>query len=72
MTSQLSIMEKTNTFTNETIHITFKCVVHLHGHWNKVVPLMKPSILINLNNGVKFYNYIYWSTNDTRSHRLPC
>jgi hypothetical protein len=31
-------MEKTSTFTNEMIHTTPNCVVHLHGHRNKVVP----------------------------------
>jgi len=30
MTSQLSIMEKTNKFPNETIHIMFGCIVHLY------------------------------------------
>ncbi len=72
MTSQSTIVEKMNTLLDETINITPECVMHLHDHRNKVVPFMKPSILINLNNGVKFYNYIYWSTNDTRSYRLPC
>jgi hypothetical protein len=30
MTSQSSIVKKTGTFPNETIHITLKCAVHLH------------------------------------------
>ncbi len=58
------------TLLNETIHITLKCVVHLHGHWNKVMPLMKPFIFMDFNNGIKFYNYTCWSTNDTQSHHL--
>jgi hypothetical protein len=33
--------------------------VHLHGHRNKVMPFMKLFILADLNNGVKFHNYIY-------------
>jgi hypothetical protein len=56
MTSWLSIMEKTSTFLNETIHITPRCTVHLHGHWNKLVSLMKPSIFANLNDDIKFHN----------------
>jgi hypothetical protein len=31
---------------------------------------MKPSILTNLNNGVKFYNYTCWLINDIRSHHF--
>jgi hypothetical protein len=38
MTFRSSIVEKTGTFLDETIHITFKCIVHLHGHQNKMVP----------------------------------
>jgi hypothetical protein len=30
--------------------------VHLHGHWNKVVPFMKPSIFADLSNNVKFHS----------------
>jgi hypothetical protein len=71
MTSRLSIMEKTSTFPNETIHITHRCIVHLHGHQNKVVPLMKPFIFMDINNGVKFRSYTYWSINDIRGHHLP-
>jgi hypothetical protein len=71
MIFQLFIMEKMGTFPNETIHIMPRCVVHLHGHQNKMVPLMKPYIFVDLNNGVKFHSCTYWSTNDTRSHHLP-
>jgi len=70
MTSQSSIMEKMNTFPDETIHIMPKCIMHLHGHQNKMVPFMKPFILTNLNNGAKFHNYTCWSINDTWSHHL--
>jgi hypothetical protein len=31
-------MEKAGTLPNEIIHITFKYVVHFHGHHNKMVP----------------------------------
>ncbi len=72
MTSQLSIVEKMSTFFNETIHIMFKCVVHLHCYRNKMIPLMKPSTLANFNNSAKFHNYTCWSTNDTRNHCLLC
>jgi len=54
MTSWLFIMEKTNTFLDDMIHITFKNVVHLHGHWNKVVPIMEPSIFANLAMALSF------------------
>jgi hypothetical protein len=57
MTSQLFIMEKIGTLLDETIHITIKCVMHLYGHRNKVVPLMKPSISTDFSNGTKFCNY---------------
>jgi len=33
-----SIMEKTNTLPNETIHITSKCIMHLRDHRNKWCP----------------------------------
>ncbi len=56
MISRSSIVEKTSTFSIETIHITPKCVVHFHGHWNKMVLLLKPSIFVDLNNGAKFCN----------------
>jgi hypothetical protein len=59
MTSQLSIMEKTSILLDEMIHIMPECIVHLHGHWNKVVPFMKLFIFINLSNGAKFCNYTY-------------
>jgi hypothetical protein len=64
-------MEKTSTFLDKMIHIMFGCVMHLHGHWNKVVPLMKPSIFGDISNGTKFCNYTCWSINDTQDHRLP-
>ncbi len=63
-------MEEMGPFPDETIHITLECVVHFHGHQNKMVPLMKPSILADLNNGTKFHNCTCWSTNDTQNHRL--
>jgi len=52
-------MEKMNTVLDEMIHITHTCAMHVHGHRNKVVPLMKPFILVDFTNGVKFYNYTY-------------
>jgi hypothetical protein len=58
MTFQSSIVEKMSTLPIETIHIMPECVVHLHGHQNKVVPLMKPSILVDLNNSTKFHSCI--------------
>ncbi len=64
MISQSSIMEKMGTFLDETIHIMPRCTMHFHGHWNKVVPFMKPFIFVDLNNGTKFYNCICWLTND--------
>jgi hypothetical protein len=36
-----------------------KCVVHFHGHWNKVVPLLKPFIFVDFNNGDKFCSCTY-------------
>ncbi len=48
------IVRKLSTFLNTTIHITPTCNVHLHGHQNKMVPLMKPSILANLNKALSF------------------
>jgi len=59
MSSQLFIMEKTNTLFDEMIHIMYGCVVHLHGHQNKMVSFMKSSILVDLSNGVKFCNCTY-------------
>jgi hypothetical protein len=59
MTFQSSIVEKMNTFFGEVIHIMPKCVVHLHGHQNEMMPLMKPIILMNLNDGIKCHNYIF-------------
>jgi hypothetical protein len=54
MTFESSIVEKMGTLLDEMIYIMFEYVVHLHGHRNKVVPLMKPSILTDLNNDAKF------------------
>jgi hypothetical protein len=61
-----------NTLSNETIHITFECTVHLHGHRDKMVPLVKTSIIPDFSNGVKFHNCSCWLSNDTHSHHLPC
>ncbi len=36
----------------------------------KMVPFIKPFILVDLNNAVKIRNYIVWSTNDIQSHYL--
>jgi ribulose-5-phosphate 4-epimerase/fuculose-1-phosphate aldolase len=47
-------MDKKGTLPNERIHITPKCIVHLHGHYNKVVHLMKPSILAILMMALRF------------------
>jgi len=63
-------MEKTNTFFDETIHILLRCVVHLRGHQNKMVPFMKLFIFVDFSNGIKFCSYIYWSINDIQSHHL--
>jgi hypothetical protein len=71
MTSQSSIVEKTSTLPNETIHITPSCVFHSHGHWNKVVPLMKPSILVDFNNDAMFRSCTCWLTNDIQRHHFP-
>jgi hypothetical protein len=68
MTFRSSIVEKIGTFLDETIDITLKCTMHLHGHRNKVVPLMKPFILADINNGVKFRNHTYSLTNDIWNH----
>jgi hypothetical protein len=54
----------------EVVHHVW--VVHLHGHRNKMVIFMKPSIFVNLNNGVKFNNYTCWSTKDIHNHRFSC
>jgi hypothetical protein len=55
-----SIVKKTSTIPNEMIHIMLGCALHLHDHWNKVMPLLKPSIFANLNNGAKFRSYTCW------------
>jgi hypothetical protein len=70
MISQSSIMEKMATLPNEMIHIMLECVMHLHGHWNKMVPCMKPFVFPDLSNGVKFRSSTCWSTNDIWSHHL--
>jgi hypothetical protein len=45
MTFRTFILEKTGALPNEMIHISLRCVVHLHDHQNKMVPLMKPLYL---------------------------
>jgi 5-methylcytosine-specific restriction endonuclease McrA len=65
------IMGKMGTLHDETIHIVPKCAMHLHGHQNKVVPLMEPFIFVDFNNGTEFYNCTYKSINDIRSHYFP-
>jgi hypothetical protein len=72
MTSWSFIMEKISTFLDESIHITPRWTMHLHGHRNKMVPLMKPYIFTNFNNGVKFRSCTYWSINDTWNHCFSC
>ncbi len=57
MTSQSFTMEEMGIILDEMIHIMPKCTVHLQGQQNKMVPFMKPYILTDLNNGVKFRNY---------------
>jgi hypothetical protein len=52
-----SIVEKTSTLLDERINIILRCAMHLHDHRNKVMPLLKPSILADLSNGAKFRNY---------------
>ncbi len=66
------IVEKMGTLLDGMIHIMFECVVHHHGDWNKMVFFMKPSILADFCNGVKFCNYTCCSTNDTQNHHLSC
>jgi len=60
-------MEKMSTFPDEMIHIMFRCVMHFHGHQNKMMPF----ILVDFNNGIEFYNYTCWLTNDIQNHCLP-
>jgi hypothetical protein len=57
-------MEKMGTLLDEMIHIMPMCTMHLHGHWNIMVPFMKASIVVDLSNGIKFGNYICWLIND--------
>jgi len=66
--SWLSIVEKTSTLINETIYIMPKCVMHLQGHWNKMVPFMNPSIFADFNNDIKFCNSTSSSINDTHNY----
>jgi hypothetical protein len=54
MTFENFIVEKMSTFPDKTIHIAPRCDVHLHGHRNKMVPLMKPSTLADLNKALSF------------------
>jgi hypothetical protein len=54
MTFQLFIVKKMSTFLDETIHITSECVVHFYDHRNKMMLLMKPSILANFSNALNF------------------
>jgi len=70
MIFQLSIMEKMDGFFSGMTHIVPRCAMHFHGHWNKVVPLMKLYLFIDLNNGIKFWSCICWSTSDTQNHRF--
>jgi hypothetical protein len=60
LTSQSSIVEKMNTLLDEMTNIASGCVVHLHGYRNKMVPFMKPFILADFNNVIKFYNCTCW------------
>jgi hypothetical protein len=64
MTSKLSIVEKTSTLLEEMIHIISWCTLHLHGHQNKMVPLMKLFLLADLSNGAKFRNCTCCLIND--------
>jgi hypothetical protein len=56
MAFRSSIVEKTSTLHDETVHIMFGCIMHLHGNQNKMVAFMKPFIFADINNGIKFYN----------------
>jgi len=56
MTSRSSIVEKMSTLLDDIIHITSRCTMCLRGHQNKVVPLMKPSIFVDLSNDIKVCN----------------
>jgi len=65
-------MEKMSTLFDEMIYIMPECVVHLHGHQNKMVPFMKSSILANLSNGDQFCSCTCWLSNDIQSHCISC
>jgi hypothetical protein len=54
----------------EVVHKVW--VVHFQGHQNKMVLFMKPFILVNLSNGVKFNNYTCWSTKNIHNHGFSC
>ncbi len=58
-------------FLDEMIHITPKCTMHLHGHRNKMVPLMEPFVIVDLSNNAKFHSCIYWWSNDTQKPPFP-
>jgi hypothetical protein len=72
MTFWSSIVEKTSTFHNEIIYIMFKCTMHLHSHWNKMVFIMNPSIFEDFSNDIKFHNCTCCSIKDIRSHCFLC
>jgi len=59
MTSQSSIMEEMGTLFDEMIHVMPGFTVHLHGHWNKMVPFMKPFTFVDVSNGIKFHICTY-------------
>jgi len=58
-------MKRMNTLFDEMIIIMPMCVVHLHGHRNKMVPFLKPFIFVDLSNDAKFHGYNYKLTYDT-------
>jgi hypothetical protein len=72
MISRSCILKMTSTFPNEMIHVMSGCVMHLHGHQNKMVHLLKPSIFVDLSSDVKFCSCTCWLTNNTQSHYLLC
>jgi hypothetical protein len=45
-------MKKMSTFLDETMYIMLKCIMHLHGHWNKAVSLVKLFILADFSNAL--------------------
>ncbi len=72
MASRSSIVEKMSTLLDETTYITLECIMHLHGHWNKMVLFIKPFRLVDFSNGVKFHNCTCWLTNDTQKTIVSC